>query len=64
MMGVERGGRKRRYLRGMQGKRKDGTGNFRSGSVILLFRQVHLSSNTWIGEAEGRYGGDEMIAEL
>jgi hypothetical protein len=27
-------------------------------------RLERSSSNTWIGDAEGRYGGDDMIAEL
>jgi hypothetical protein len=57
-----RGARKGRYGVSMQGKRKDGMGNFRSGFCHSSLRLERSSSNTWIGEAEGRYGRDDMIA--
>jgi hypothetical protein len=44
----------------MQGKRKDGMGNFRSGSAILPFSEVHLTR----GSGKPKEGMAEMIAEL
>jgi hypothetical protein len=59
MMGIEKGWPEGAVFAGDAGEKRDGMGNFRSGFCHTSLRLERRSSNTWIGEAEGRYGGDD-----
>jgi hypothetical protein len=62
MMGIEMRRPERVVLAGDAGEKERWDGKFPIRFCHYSFERI--SSNTWIGEAEGRYGGDEMIAEL